>query len=111
MRAGDLIHRITIQQPVESQTATGAITSTWATFTQRSAMIATEGGREFVSARARHGDLTHLIRMRGYCAVTSKMRISFADGRVMEILAAYAPDGRACVNAAEVWLACREFLT
>jgi SPP1 family predicted phage head-tail adaptor len=111
MRAGELKHRITVQQPTETQTAgTGALTASWATFVQRSAAFEVKGGREFQRAQTAHGEITHLIRMRGYCAVTEKMRVSLADGRILEIVAAYAPDGKACGNAAEVWLACREIL-
>ena len=108
MRAGELKHRITIQHAVETQSSTsGAIIATWDTFAQRSASIESESGKEFADAKLIHAELTHLIRMRGFCSVTPKMRVLLYDGRILEILSAYSMDGTACAMAPEVWLACR----
>ena len=112
MRAGELKHRITIQYATETQSSTsGAIIASWGTFAQRSASMETETGKEFAAAKLIHAELTHLIRMRGFCAVTPKMRVLLYDGRILEILSAYSMDGTACLKAPEVWLASRENLT
>lgn len=108
MRAGANKHRIVIQQATESQSGSGALVTTWITFASRWAEIITSGGKEFVMAQALHGDLTHLVKIRGYCAVTSKMRVLLSDGRALEIIAAYSTDGRSPANAPEVNLACME---
>ena len=110
MQAGRLTQRITIEQPTEAQSASsGAIVPTWSTLVQRWAALVPRGGREFVQAEARHTELTDVIRMRGYCLVTEKMRVKFGT-RTLEILAAYGYDGRSCDKAAEVVLVCKEIL-
>lgn len=112
MRAGELIHRITIRQSTESASADSGfiVTDPWTTVAQRWAAIDTGGGREFNSARGTYAELTHLVRMPGFLAVTPKMRVLMADGRELEIGAAYSPDGRPCASAPEIWLACVEIL-
>ena len=111
-RAGTLKHRITIQRVTETQSSTsGAIISAWTTYAQRSAAIQSKTGQEFADAQLIHAEITHLIRMRGYCAVTPKMRVQLHDGRLLEIISAYSRDGTTPERAPELWLACREGLT
>lgn len=103
-------HYIDVQQPTESQSASGAITTTWDTFIERSADIETAGGREFYRAQQINAELTHLVRCGGFAAVTTKMRVAVSDGRIFEILAAWSPDGKSLSNAPVIHLACREML-
>jgi SPP1 family predicted phage head-tail adaptor len=101
---------IAIQNPTEAQSASGAITTTWNTFAERSAWIETAGGREFYRAQQINAELTHLVKCGGFAAVTTKMRVAVSGGRVFEILAAWSADGKALANAPEIHLACREML-
>lgn len=87
MRAGQLKHRITIQQPTVAQSATGATTETWATFATRWAKQEPLAGRESVRAsEAFFGEADHRFTFRYTAGITKAMRVSWA-GRVFDITA------------------------
>lgn len=75
--AGRLRHRVTIEQPLESQDATtGAITVTWsALWTNVPAEIVPRSGREFLAAQQLQAEVTTLITFRARSGLTPKMRI------------------------------------
>ena len=84
MRAGDLRHKIIIQQVTETKDAYGAVAETWTTFVNAWASIEPLRGQEFFAARQVNADVTHRVRTRYRAGVTPKMRIAFGD-RVLEI--------------------------
>lgn len=107
MQAGDYPHRIVIEQPTESRSASGAQSFTWATFTSRWARFVPKGSREYIAAQAAVTELEWLIECPGFSAITTKMRVNFSS-RFMDILAAWSPDGKAPANASTIFLACKE---
>lgn len=107
MQAGNYPHRIVIEQPTETQSASGAQSFTWATFVSRWARFIPKGSREFVAAQASMTETEWLVECPGYAAVTTKMRINFSS-RYMDILGVWSPDGKAPANAAVLHIACKE---
>lgn len=85
MRAGTLRHRIVIQTPTGSKTATGRPNRSWATFATRWASVSPVSGSESQNVDGLEGRVTHEVRLRYLAGVTPKMRVSH-DSRTLEIL-------------------------
>lgn len=78
LRAGDLRHVITIQQPVRVQALDGSFTETWSNFaTGVRAMIQPASAREVYAQDQFLGEATHEITIRWRDGVTPKMRVVF----------------------------------
>lgn len=105
--AGAYEHRVTIETPTESRTATGGQSFTWATFGQRWGRSVPKSAREFMAAQQAFTEMQWLWEIRGYLAVTTKMRLVF-DGRYFNILGVQSPDGKSPDKAAVLQLICKE---
>ena len=84
MRAGQLVHKITIQQATDAQSATGDITTTWATFATVNASIDPVNGREFFQSKLISAEITHRVEIRHLTGLKPKMRILFG-ARIFDI--------------------------
>lgn len=74
--AGKLRHRVTIQNPVETQDpTTGAMNVAWQDLAYVWAAIEPLSGREFVSAQAEQAKVTTRITIRYRDDLTAKMRL------------------------------------
>ena len=92
MQAGKLRHRITLQKPVKTQSAsTGAVINTWEDVAVLWADVVDLSAREFIAAQAAQSEITTRITVRHRDDVTSKHRILFG-GRVYNIHGALADD-------------------
>lgn len=86
MRAGQLRHRVTIQQRTDADDGAGGLTITWTPLTVLWASVAPQTGRETIAARQVTPAMTHLVRLRYYAGLTTKHRVVL-DGRALDILA------------------------
>jgi SPP1 family predicted phage head-tail adaptor len=77
MRPGDLRHRITIEQVIETTDANGTITEEWVTFANRWASVEPLDGRELFEAHQVNAEISHRIRLRWLAGVVPKMRVTF----------------------------------
>lgn len=85
MRAGELRHRITIEQLTEVPKDTfGAPARIWTTFDTRSARVRPLRGKELFDAQQVYPTVDHAIKIRHLSGVTAKMRVSFR-GRIFDI--------------------------
>lgn len=75
MRAGRLSRRVTIQERVETQNATGEVVWTWQDVACVWAEIAAVNGREFFSAQQIQSNVTHTILIRWRRGIVAKMRV------------------------------------
>lgn len=105
MRAGQLRHRLVIQQATETRDNFGQAQPSWTTFAERYAEVLPQSGREFLAARTLTPELTHLVRLRGVAGITPKMRVLLGT-RVLDILAAVPVEER----PRELLLTCRELV-
>lgn len=80
MRAGLLRERVTIEEPTESQSSTGASTVTWSAFaSDLPAAVEPLSGREFFSAAQVQSAVTTRIRIRHLAGVSERMRAKHVD--------------------------------
>lgn len=84
MRAGQLRHLATVEQPTRSQAASGQPTITWSTLAQTYVKICPLSGRDLWNAQQIQPDLTHRIEARWIDGVTSDMRLTVGS-RVFHI--------------------------
>ena len=85
MRAGELRHKITIQQLTETpRDSVGAPARTWTTFAACNAEVNPLRGVEAFQAQQRYPTVDHQMRLRHLAGVTAKMRVSF-DSRIFDI--------------------------
>ena len=89
MRAGRLRHRVHLERPAESQSATGEVTRTWERYASVWAAVEPVSGRERFADDRPQSDLTHRVVLRGLStAVWPRDRVIFRDrngDRVLEI--------------------------
>ena len=82
MNAGELRHRITVQQATETPDNRGQPISTWSTYYECWAKIETTAVRENYIARQKWPESDLVITIRGNSkanAITPKMRVLFSD--------------------------------
>ena len=84
MRAGKLRHRITIEERLETQEATGEPVWEWVPFADVWASIEPISGREFFAAQQVQSTVSTRIRIRHLEGVTQKMRVNY-NGRYYAI--------------------------
>lgn len=104
MRAGQLRHRVTIQQlgPV-TRDAMGGEIATWNTYAELYAAVEPLEGRELFSAQQVAAEISHRVRIRYHAGVVPKMRVLFGS-RVFDIQSAMSIEER----GRETHLYCRE---
>jgi len=93
MRAGDLRHKIVLQEPTETSDGMGGMTTTWSTFKRVWAAIWPLKGAEYLAAMQTTSEMTHKIRIRYMANVTPKLRIKWGS-RYFDIQSAINPDER-----------------
>lgn len=86
MRAGELRHRVQIQEQTVDRTASGAEDpdGTWRTVARRWAEVLPAGGGEAVNAQQVQAVATHTVRMRWWDGLRVEHRIKFGS-RVFSI--------------------------
>jgi len=103
MRAGDLRHRVTIQQAVESQNDFGEVITTWQNYKTVWAAIKPLTGREYFASQQVNAEVSVQIQMRYIPGITPKMRI-VEGSKVYEIEAVMDVEGK----RKELQLLCKE---
>lgn len=104
MRAGDLRHRLTIQQKSVTQNTYGEEIATWSTLTIVWGSVEDLSGREFYESRqVPAAEVTTRVRIRYRSDVEPTMRVIHGS-RTLEIVAVLEPEGR----KRETVLMCRE---
>lgn len=103
MNAGALRHRITLQQPIETQDEFGEVVITWQDVASVWAEVADLSGREFFAAMQTVSEITTRVRLRHRSDVETRWRM-VVGARVLDIQAVIDPDGR----KRELLLLCRE---
>ena len=93
MKAGDLRHRITIQQLAEGENDMGDIVQVWTDFATVWASVEPLTGREYLSAQQVSAETSGRIRMRYRAGVMATMRVLFG-GRTYRILSVINPEER-----------------
>lgn len=84
MRGGRLRHQIVIETPSESQSSTGEVTETWATFATVKAEVMTQTANESLKSDQILGIQYTIFRLRYLANITNKMRVTF-DGSTFDI--------------------------
>ena len=77
IRSGDLRHRIDFQERNETKGAQGGITPSWTTVASRWAEIIPLTGKELVDAQQIKSTISHMVRLRYFPLLTTKLRILF----------------------------------
>lgn len=87
LNAGDLRHRITIQQPTSATAnAYNERTDNWSTWATVWAKVEPLEGREAWAAAQAQSEVTHKVVLRYLSGVTPRMRIVFGS-RILQIVA------------------------
>lgn len=84
MRAGDLRHRVTIQQLSALSDGMGGVRETWQDVATVWAAVEPMEGRERYEAQQIQAELTHRVRLRYRPGITPKMRVVH-KGRIFQI--------------------------
>jgi SPP1 family predicted phage head-tail adaptor len=84
MRAGQLRHVVTIEEPIETQDAYGGVVQTWEFFLRPFAALEAISSREFFGSERVEADVDHRLRIRYHAGITPKMRV-LHGARVFEI--------------------------
>jgi len=93
MRAGDLRHRVTIQQKTVTQDTYGATVETWAALATVWANIEALSGREFFDSQQTVAQADHRITIRYRADVKPTMR-AVEGSRTFDIQAVLDREGR-----------------
>lgn len=92
MRAGDLRHRIVIQNHVEQQdSATGEVTTEWEAYATVWAAVSPLSARDLIAAQAGQSEASGRITIRYRPGVLSTMRI-LHRGQIFTIIGQPLPD-------------------
>lgn len=90
MQAGSLRHRVSIENPVDTQDSTGAPIPTWESVAEDlPASIQPLTGRELFAAQQVQSDTTTKITIRWIKGVTSRMRVLHSLGESPEVVEVY----------------------
>jgi SPP1 family predicted phage head-tail adaptor len=90
---GTLRHRMQLQQALRTADGGGGAVETWQTVADVWGAVLPISGEKRVAAHAISGRLTHEVWIRHRAGVTPSMRFHL-DGRILEIRAVIAVDGR-----------------
>lgn len=105
MRAGQLRHRIVIQQLAEGRDSAGGIAETWITFVTLPAAVEPLKGREYFQSDQLNAEVSHRIKVRYYPGILPKMRVSWGT-RIFRVEAVLNIDER----NREIQLMCTEVI-
>lgn len=112
MTAGDYTEPLVIESGTETVSASRASKIDWSNpveFCRRWGQILAEGSREVFRARQNSPETNVVIKVQGYAAITTKMRVRhLGDGRVWDIIGVEPQDGKAVQHSGDVWLRCVE---
>lgn len=106
MIGGRLRHRVIIEQPDDSRSASGAIVKGWVEFASRWASIQPIRARETFQSKEFISEVTHQVKVRYLEGLTNKMRLVFGT-RTFDILEVLNVDER----NRELVLSCKEGLS
>ncbi len=90
IRAGELRHKIIIQQNTPTRDAMNAEVDSWADYATVWASIEPIRGKEFWDSQQINAEITGKIKLRYLAGVISKMRVKFGM-RIFEILSVINP--------------------
>lgn len=79
MQAGQLRHRVTIQEPDPTQDEYGEAAPTWVDVATLWAAVEPLRGREFLEAQRLGAEVTTRIRIRHRDGIVAEMRVSWGD--------------------------------
>ena len=79
MRAGQLRHRIRLQQPTKTQNELGEEIDGWADVFGRWAKVLPKRGKETVEAAQQHATASHTIEIRHCRQIKPNMRVLWTD--------------------------------
>lgn len=105
MNIGDLRHRITIQQPVESSNTFGEVEKTWQDVATVWASIEPLRGREYFDSQQINAEVTTRIRIRYRPGIKPKMRVVYGE-RIFDIQSVIDVEER----HKEIHLMCKEVM-
>lgn len=75
MRAGQLRHRLKLQEATETRDGHGGITRDWETYTVRWGSVEPLRGRELFAAQQVNAEITHRVRLRHCGDLTTSHRL------------------------------------
>lgn len=105
MNVGKMRHRIVIESPTVTQTASGTSVESWATHATVWAGIVEFGGQENIVAEQVEARLQRKVKIRHLSTVTTEMRVNDADkSRILNIIAIEGDE----TDAEYMWLHCVE---
>jgi SPP1 family predicted phage head-tail adaptor len=93
MQAGQIRHRVTIQERTTTTDQAGQPLETWTEVLAAWAAIEPVGGREYLESRSIQTDVSHQVRMRYQAGVTADMRVLYG-ARTLRIVAVINRDER-----------------
>lgn len=93
IRAGELVHKIDVQENRGDVDAVGQREDVWGSVIELPAKIAPASGAEVVAAGHVSADVTHLVTTRWIDGIVPQMRVVHA-GRVFEIVSVINVDER-----------------
>lgn len=93
MRAGELRHRVTVEQYTETQNAVGEPVKTWSTYAVLDAAINPLVGTERIQSAQVNANAFVQMTLRYYPGITPKMRV-VAGGRTYQIASVVNVDER-----------------
>jgi len=102
IKAGCLKHRVTLQNPTKTRSASGSASLGWGTVATVWACVRGMSGRDVIMAAQAQALVTHKVTIRYRNDVNSQTRLLY-DGRVFEVVVALE---RSCQTGLE--LLCRE---
>jgi SPP1 family predicted phage head-tail adaptor len=79
VKAGTLNHRVVIEQPVDSQDASGKVTRTWAKVCEVWANVRPVTGSEAFRAQAVSATYSSVVEIRYRSGITPKMRVVYGE--------------------------------
>jgi len=87
--AGELRHRISVQELSRTPDSLGQLTDTWTTVLDNiSCVIEDLSGKQLEAAQAMSSEINTLIRLRYNAAITNRMRVSYpAKNQTFKIVA------------------------
>jgi len=103
MRAGELRHRVTLEERTQTVASEGGVTPKGLGVDTVSAAVEPLSGDEAERAGHVEGTVTHRVRIRFRPDVSPKMRIRHVD-RILEVVSVVDKDER----NRELWFMCRE---
>lgn len=90
IRAGELRHKVIIQQNTPKRDAMNAEVDSWAEYATVWASIEPIRGKEFWDSQQVNAEITGKIKLRYLSGITSKMRVKY-ETRIFEILSVINP--------------------